>query len=105
VAGGTVHLVELVKRFEEVTAVDGIDLAIPGGEFFSLLGAVRLRKDHHAAADRRLRAAHQRPDPAGRPRHGPDPAAPPQGQHRLPELRAVPLPVGARQRRDQPVSR
>jgi spermidine/putrescine transport system ATP-binding protein len=38
VAGGTVHLVELVKRFEEVTAVDGIDLAIPGGEFFSLLG-------------------------------------------------------------------
>jgi spermidine/putrescine transport system ATP-binding protein len=38
VAGGTVHLVELVKRFEEVTAVDGIDLAVPGGEFFSLLG-------------------------------------------------------------------
>jgi spermidine/putrescine transport system ATP-binding protein len=38
VAGGTVHLVELVKRFDEVTAVDGIDLAIPGGEFFSLLG-------------------------------------------------------------------
>ncbi|HEX8930344.1 MAG TPA: ATP-binding cassette domain-containing protein, partial [Actinomycetota bacterium] len=37
-AGGAVHLVELVKRFEEVTAVDGIDLAIPGGEFFSLLG-------------------------------------------------------------------
>jgi spermidine/putrescine transport system ATP-binding protein len=38
VAGGTVDLVGLVKRFEEVTAVDGIDPAIPGGEFFSLLG-------------------------------------------------------------------
>ncbi len=37
-AGGSVDLVGLVKRFEDVTAVDGIDLAIPGGEFFSLLG-------------------------------------------------------------------
>jgi spermidine/putrescine transport system ATP-binding protein len=37
-AGGGVDLVGLVKRFEDVTAVDGIDLAIPGGEFFSLLG-------------------------------------------------------------------
>jgi spermidine/putrescine transport system ATP-binding protein len=38
VAGGAVDLVGLVKRFEDVTAVDGIDLTIPGGEFFSLLG-------------------------------------------------------------------
>jgi spermidine/putrescine transport system ATP-binding protein len=38
VAGGTVDLVGLVKRFEEISAVDGIDLTIPGGEFFSLLG-------------------------------------------------------------------
>ncbi len=36
--GGEVRLVELVKRFEDVTAVDGIDLDIPGGEFFALLG-------------------------------------------------------------------
>ena len=36
--GGEVRLVELVKRFEGVSAVDGIDLRIPGGEFFSLLG-------------------------------------------------------------------
>jgi spermidine/putrescine transport system ATP-binding protein len=36
--GGEVRLVELVKRFADVAAVDGIDLDIPGGEFFSLLG-------------------------------------------------------------------
>ena len=36
--GGEVRLVDLVKRFDEVTAVDGVNLRIPGGEFFSLLG-------------------------------------------------------------------
>ena len=36
--GGEVRLVGLVKRFEDVTAVDGIDLEVPGGEFFALLG-------------------------------------------------------------------
>ena len=36
--GGQVELVDLVKRFGEVTAVDRLDLRIPGGEFFSLLG-------------------------------------------------------------------
>src|SRR2546425_12144698 len=37
-SGGEVQLVDLVKRFGEVTAVDGINLQVPGGEFFSLLG-------------------------------------------------------------------
>jgi spermidine/putrescine transport system ATP-binding protein len=36
--GGEVRLVDLVKRFAETTAVDGITVDIPGGEFFSLLG-------------------------------------------------------------------
>jgi spermidine/putrescine transport system ATP-binding protein len=36
--GGHVQLEELEKRFDEVVAVDGIDLDIPSGEFFSLLG-------------------------------------------------------------------
>jgi spermidine/putrescine transport system ATP-binding protein len=36
--GGEVRLVGLVKRFEDVTAVDGIDLEVPEGEFFALLG-------------------------------------------------------------------
>ena len=35
---GQVQLVDLVKRFAEVTAVNGINLEIAGGEFFSLLG-------------------------------------------------------------------
>jgi spermidine/putrescine transport system ATP-binding protein len=38
VGGGEVRLVGLVKRFEDVTAVDGIDLHVRGGELFSLLG-------------------------------------------------------------------
>jgi spermidine/putrescine transport system ATP-binding protein len=37
-AGGEVRLVGLVKRFEDVTAVDGIDLEVRGGELFWLLG-------------------------------------------------------------------
>jgi spermidine/putrescine transport system ATP-binding protein len=37
-ARGEIELVELTKRFAEVTAVDRLDLEIPGGEFFSLLG-------------------------------------------------------------------
>jgi spermidine/putrescine transport system ATP-binding protein len=36
--GGEVQLQGLVKRFSEVTAVDGIDLRVEPGEFFSLLG-------------------------------------------------------------------
>jgi spermidine/putrescine transport system ATP-binding protein len=38
VPGGDVQLIKLVKRFGDATAVDGIDLHIPEGEFFSLLG-------------------------------------------------------------------
>jgi spermidine/putrescine transport system ATP-binding protein len=37
VSGGRIELVALTKRFDE-TAVDGIDLTVPSGEFFSLLG-------------------------------------------------------------------
>jgi spermidine/putrescine transport system ATP-binding protein len=36
--GGEVRLVALEKRFEDVVAVDAIDLEIASGEFFSLLG-------------------------------------------------------------------
>jgi spermidine/putrescine transport system ATP-binding protein len=37
-ARGEIELSKLTKQFEQVTAVDGIDLHIPAGEFFSLLG-------------------------------------------------------------------
>ncbi|MEA2521744.1 MAG: spermidine/putrescine transport system ATP-binding protein [Actinomycetota bacterium] len=37
-AGGQVRLIDLVKRFGDFTAVDGVNLDMPSGEFFSLLG-------------------------------------------------------------------
>jgi spermidine/putrescine transport system ATP-binding protein len=37
-ARGQIQLLKLTKQFADTTAVDGIDLDIPGGEFFSLLG-------------------------------------------------------------------
>lgn len=37
-SGGAIKLVNLSKRFGEIIAVDGIDLEVEPGEFFSLLG-------------------------------------------------------------------
>jgi spermidine/putrescine transport system ATP-binding protein len=37
-ARGEIELTKLTKKFADSTAVDGIDLQIPAGEFFSLLG-------------------------------------------------------------------
>ncbi len=98
-AGGEVEIVALTKRFDDVEAVAGIDLHIPSGEFFSHPRAVRLRQDHDAPPGGRIRAADQREHLPRRRRRG-RPAAPQaQRQHRLPELRPVPVPVGGRQRR------
>jgi spermidine/putrescine transport system ATP-binding protein len=36
--GGQVRLIDLTKRFDDVTAVDGISVDVAEGEFFSLLG-------------------------------------------------------------------
>jgi spermidine/putrescine transport system ATP-binding protein len=57
-AGGEVRLVTLVKRFADVTAVDGIDLDMPSGEFFSLLGPSGCGK----TTTLRLIAGFERPD-------------------------------------------
>jgi spermidine/putrescine transport system ATP-binding protein len=38
VARGDIQLIGLTKRFDDVTAVDAIDVHVEGGEFFSLLG-------------------------------------------------------------------
>ncbi len=57
-AGGEVVLVDLVKRFADVTAVDGIDLDMPPGEFFSLLGPSGCGK----TTTLRLIAGFERPD-------------------------------------------
>jgi spermidine/putrescine transport system ATP-binding protein len=58
VSAGDVKLVELVKRFGEVTAVDGIDLEVAGGEFFTLLGPSGCGK----TTALRLIAGFERPD-------------------------------------------
>jgi spermidine/putrescine transport system ATP-binding protein len=74
-AGGEVTLVALTKRFEGVTAVDGIDLTVASGEFFSLLGSSGCGK----TTTLRMVAGFERPtsgeilldgeDMAGRPPH------------------------------------
>jgi spermidine/putrescine transport system ATP-binding protein len=55
---GRVQLVDLVKRFGDVVAVDGITVDIPGGEFFSLLGPSGCGK----TTTLRMIAGFERPD-------------------------------------------
>jgi len=57
-AGGEVVLVDLVKRFGDVTAVAGINLHMPPGEFFSLLGPSGCGK----TTTLRMIAGFERPD-------------------------------------------
>jgi spermidine/putrescine transport system ATP-binding protein len=57
-SGGEVVLVDLVKRFADVTAVAGINLDMPQGEFFSLLGPSGCGK----TTTLRLIAGFERPD-------------------------------------------
>ena len=57
-AGGEVVLVDLVKRFGDVTAVAGINLDMPPGEFFSLLGPSGCGK----TTTLRMVAGFERPD-------------------------------------------
>jgi spermidine/putrescine transport system ATP-binding protein len=57
-SAGDVRLVELVKRFGDVVAVDGIDLHIPAGEFFTVLGPSGCGK----TTALRLIAGFERPD-------------------------------------------
>jgi spermidine/putrescine transport system ATP-binding protein len=58
VAGGEVQLVDLVKRFGDFTAVAGINLKMPAGEFFSLLGPSGCGK----TTTLRMIAGFERPD-------------------------------------------
>ena len=57
-AGGEIQLVDLVRRFADVTAVAGINLKMPPGEFFSLLGPSGCGK----TTTLRLIAGFERPD-------------------------------------------
>jgi spermidine/putrescine transport system ATP-binding protein len=58
VTTGAVELINLRKRFADVTAVDGIDVSIEPGEFFSLLGPSGCGK----TTTLRLIAGFERPD-------------------------------------------
>ena len=96
---GALSLTGLVKKFGDEVAVDGIDLEIGAGEFFSLLGPSGCGK----TTTLRMIAGFEQPDGgsihldgASLGRGGPAQAA---GQHGLPVLRAVPVPRRRRQRR------
>jgi spermidine/putrescine transport system ATP-binding protein len=70
---GAIELVRLRKSFGEVAAVDGIDLSIRGGEFFSLLGPSGCGK----TTTLRLIAGFERPDSGSILLDGEDMAATP----------------------------
>src|SRR5262245_1564524 len=78
-AGGEVQLVDLVKRFSDVTAVAGINLDMPPGEFFSLLGPSGCGK----TTTLRLIAGFEPPDEGQSMREGVDTASNPQQQRSL----------------------
>lgn len=43
-----------VKKYGDFTALNGVSLDIKQGEFFTLFRAVRMRKNHSSAYDRRI---------------------------------------------------
>ena len=96
---GEIRLEELTKAFGEVVAVDGIDLHMPPGEFFTMLGPSGCGK----TTTLRMIAGFERPTGGRIMLDGSDvaqvPAAQAQRQHRLPELRALPAPRRRGQRR------
>ena len=87
------------KRFAGVTAVDARVARHLPGRVLCAARAVRLRQDHAAAHARRLRDAGRGPRPARRQGPHRRAAAPPAGQHDVPELRAVPASHRRGQRR------
>ena len=94
-----VRLSGIRRVYGEVVAVDGVDLDIARGEFFTLLGPSGSGK----TTTLRVIAGFERPDArprraAGHRRHA---RAPPRArrQHRLPGLRALPAHDGAGERR------
>ena len=90
-SGGAIRLVQLAKAFGGLPAVTGIDLDIPAGQFYSLLGASGCGK----TTTLRMIAGFEKPDSGRIELDGrdvaPRPAAPTPGEHRVPELRAVPV--------------
>ena len=88
---GGLRLEGLVKRFDEVTAVDGVDLELPPGKLISFLGPSGCGKTTML----RMIAGLERPTEGGSTSTArTSPTAPAHSRHRdgLPEPRAVPAP-------------
>ncbi len=103
--GGTgegLELRGLTKDFGAFKAVDDLDLDVPSGSFFALLGPSGCGK----TTTLRMVAGLETPTSGtirlAAPRHHVREALPPAGQHRLPELRALPPPRHLRERRLRP---
>ena len=59
---GDLRLTGVTKSYDSFTAVDQLDLVIPRGSFFALLGPLRVWQDHDATDGRWARPADDRPD-------------------------------------------
>ena len=94
-----VRLVDVVKKFGDVVAVDHIDLEVRDGEFFSLLGPSGCGK----TTTLRMIGGFEEPTSGlielARPGRHLAAAVPAQRQHGLPELRPLPAPDDLRERR------
>ena len=88
--GVAVRLDGVVKRFGDFTAVDGVDLEVMAGEFFSMLGPSGSGK----TTCLRMIAGFEQPTEGRIWLDGQDVSTPgalrPRRQHGLPGLRAVP---------------
>ena len=89
---GEIDIIELVKQFGDVAAVDGIDLDMPSGEFFSMLGPSGCGK----TTTLRMIAGFEQPTEGRILLDGDDMQFTPphkrQREHGVPELRAVSAP-------------
>ncbi len=98
-APAAVALDQVVKRFGDVVAVDGVSLDVRPGRVLLPPRALRVRQDHLPADDRGVRAPHVRSDPPGRPRRLRPPTVRARREHRVPGLRPVPAHDGGAERR------
>ena len=94
-----VRLEGVEKHYGDVVAVDGIDLDVRDGEFFSMLGPSGSGKTTTLRMIAGFELPDGRPDPAPRHRRHRRAAVRPRRRHGLPGLRALPAHDRRRQRR------
>ena len=98
-----IRLEQVAKVFAgDVRAVDGVSLTIASGEFMVLVGPVGVRQVDAAPHDRRARGSHRGRDLDRRPRGVATRAPRPRHRDGLPELRALPPPLGREEPRLRP---